>query len=198
MSALAGLTPNTVGRALGHLATLGVLETFNPRARTKTRLPKSYFRLSHRLFARSGEPYSQFSARLIYGGVWAMLPLNSARHLFLIAATTGRGRTPTIAGLQGSSGLGHRTIHEAVNVLTSTCGATQGLLAKKTLKPVEAWGSRCWEPELLNDRAMRRKNRIAHWRFIYDRIGVGKLAAAQRERLRKLEKRGVRQAGRNP
>ena len=193
MAALAGLTKNTVARALEHLTGLGVVETFNPKTRTETGLPKCYYRLSHRLFAQNGEPYSQFSARFIYGGVWAMLPLNSARHLFLIAATMERGRKLTIADLQRNSDLGHRTVHEAINVLTATCGAKQGLLAKKTLRPVEEWSGRHWNPELLNDRAKLREVRIVHWRFVYERIAREKLAAGIAK-----EKRRVRSAGPNP
>jgi hypothetical protein len=90
IAALAGINKDSVRPALDALATIGVAQTH--KASLEARGYKTYFRLRTDLFPYEKEPFFVVSGALIYGGTWAMLPSNAARHLYLVIALLDRRR----------------------------------------------------------------------------------------------------------
>lgn len=86
LAALSGLDKNTVGRAIDRLVRAGLAQTTNAPIQPGEARPRQCYRLSTTLYRIPGESFTEFGGRLFYGGQWAVLPTNSARHLYVVLA----------------------------------------------------------------------------------------------------------------
>lgn len=84
IAAVAGINKDSVRAALAPLVSYGFVQLQKAQARARGGGFKTYFRLRSDLFPEKGAPHVQFSGSLLYGGMWAMLPTNAARHLYLV------------------------------------------------------------------------------------------------------------------
>lgn len=91
IAALSGLGKDTVGAAFDQLAKQGLLQSRRQR-RTDDPRGGALFRHQYRLRASEFFPaatedrFVRFPADLLYAGVWALLPTNASRHLYLVIA----------------------------------------------------------------------------------------------------------------
>ena len=85
IAAVAGINKDSVRAALAPLVSYGFVQLHKSQARARSGGFKTYFRLRSDLFPENDRaPHVQFSGSLLYGGMWAMLPTNAARHLYLV------------------------------------------------------------------------------------------------------------------
>jgi hypothetical protein len=92
IAALAGISPNSVTAALALLEERGLLQ--------RRRHPNGghLYRLHARMFPQRNERYARIPGALIYGGVWALLPGNSYRHVYLALAARDAVKDPEAYG----------------------------------------------------------------------------------------------------
>ncbi len=132
MARLSGLNKDSVRVALAGLAGEGLVEV-EQRSGQDPRDPRrsTWLRLRTDLYATPGEPYVLFPAELAYGGFWAALPGEAARHLvFAWAAVPGGADAPPERSLSsverrllGISGMGRTAFRRAAASLTAWRGA---------------------------------------------------------------------------
>jgi hypothetical protein len=132
MARLSGLDKDSVRVALAGLAGEGVVEV-EQRSGGDPRDPRrsTWLRVRADLYARPGEPQVLFPAELAYGGFWAGLPGEAARHLVIAwAALPADANAPPERSLSsverrllGLSGMGRTAFRRASASLIAWRGA---------------------------------------------------------------------------
>lgn len=86
LARLSGINKDTVKPAVARLKALGLMQTRSVAKDRHKGGVQTFYRLSAVLYARGDEKYARFPANLFYGGTWAVLPTNAARHLYTVLA----------------------------------------------------------------------------------------------------------------
>lgn len=86
IAALAGMSKDSVATGFRQLAACGLLEHRRSTRRAGEGGYQTQFRVAASCYARGGEPFARIEKRLLYGGVWAMLPTHGCHHLYGVIA----------------------------------------------------------------------------------------------------------------